>query len=90
MSGCRNSMTRTMTAVSGRTVMARKRRKSKRYTLVGVDGNAFCVMAYVKDALDDTGHGELVKEYLDRAMSSDYNNLLAVSCKYIAIVNGGM
>ena len=52
-------------------------------TLVGVDGNAYCVMGYVSKMLKAAGLGSLVKEYTDDATSSDYNHLLATSCDYL-------
>ena len=61
-----------------------------RYSLVGVDGNAFSVMGYTKRALKESGHGELANEMFARATSGDYNNLLAVCCEYIEIANEGL
>ena len=52
-------------------------------TLVGVDGNAYCVMGYVSRMLKDADLKDLVDEYTKDATSSDYNHLLATSCKYL-------
>lgn len=60
----------------------------KHYTLVGVDGNAFAIMGYTIQALEDTGHGDKVKEMTERATSGDYYNLIAVCDEYIDIANG--
>lgn len=47
--------------------------------LTGQDGNAFAVMGRVQRALKDAGKAELVAEYKAKAMSGDYDNLLAAS-----------
>lgn len=52
-------------------------------TLVGVDGNAYCVMGYVSRMLKDADLKDLVDAYTKDATSSDYNHLLATSCKYL-------
>ena len=51
-----------------------------KYDLVGVDGNAFAIMAYVLKAMKECkmSKGEQLY-YQIKATSSDYNNLLAVS-----------
>ena len=60
----------------------------KAYTLVGVNGNAFCIMGYVKDAMDDAKMSkEEIGAYIKDATSSDYDHLLAVSCDMIDKVN---
>jgi len=60
----------------------------KKYNLVGIDGNAFAVMGYVRNAMREQGFGaEAIKEYTSSATSSDYNNLLAVSVFWIDICN---
>ena len=52
----------------------------KKYDLVGVDGNAFCVMGYVARAMRAEGFSrEEIKAYQDDAMSSDYSHLISVS-----------
>lgn len=53
---------------------------AEKYCLVGVDGNAYAVMGYVRNAMKECGFDESeIKAYLDDAMSSDYNHLLCVS-----------
>lgn len=47
-----------------------------------VDGNAFAVMGAVVRALKRAGQADKVAEYRQKAMSGDYNNLLAVSMEY--------
>lgn len=60
----------------------------KDYSLVGINGNAFNIMGYVSSALKETGHADLKDEYLSKAKSGNYDNLLAVSQDYIDIANG--
>ena len=51
----------------------------------GPRGNAYCVLGAVAKALRSTGHGDLVEEYLRKATSGDYENLLKVSGEYVNI-----
>lgn len=56
----------------------------EKYNLVGIDGNAFSIMAYVLNAMRNCKFSnEEQKEYQLKAMSSNYNNLLRVSVQYI-------
>lgn len=56
----------------------------EKYCLVGVDGNAYAVMGYVRKAMKESGFSEQeIKAYLYDAMSSDYNHLLAVSVEMV-------
>lgn len=51
-----------------------------RYTLVGVDGNAYSVMGYVKGAMREVGMSQdEQKAYVADATSGNYNHLLYVS-----------
>ena len=51
-----------------------------KYSLVGVDGNAFAVMGYVRKAMRKEGSSKQeIDAYLKKAMSSNYNNLLVTS-----------
>ena len=52
----------------------------------GPSGNAFCVMGAVAKALRSAGRGDLVEEYLRKATSGDYENLLKVSGEYVNLV----
>lgn len=57
---------------------------AKKYDLVGVDGNAFSVMGYVRRAMIESGFSrEEIDEYIKDATSGDYNNLLCVSVDMI-------
>ena len=60
----------------------------KAYTLVGVDGNAYAIMGYVRIAMRRAGMSkEDIDVYTKDATSSDYNHLLVVSCEIIDKVN---
>ena len=60
----------------------------KAYTLVGVDGNAYAIMGYVRTEMK---RAKMTKEdidtYTNDATSSDYYHLLVVSCEMIDKVN---
>ena len=59
-----------------------------KYTLVGVDGNAFCIMGYTARAMRRAGFSQ---EDIDRmhteATAGDYCNLIVVCDGYIDKVN---
>ena len=60
----------------------------KAYTLVGINGNAYNIMGYVRDAMHDANMtNKDIDAYVKDATSSDYNHLLAVSCEMIDRVN---
>lgn len=59
-----------------------------KYSLVGVDGNAFAILGYTAKALKQSGHAELVEDMRKRATNGDYENLIYVCSKYIEIANG--
>ena len=60
----------------------------KAYTLVGIDGNAYNIMGYVRAAMDDANMtNNDIDAYVKDATSSDYNHLVAVSCEMIDRVN---
>lgn len=58
-----------------------------KYSLVGVNGNAFSVMGYTAQALKREGLRDLVGKMHEEAMSGDYDNLLAVCQGYIDMAN---
>ena len=58
-----------------------------KYTLVGVDGNAYAVMGYTANALRREGLRDLVKKMYEEATSSDYDHLLVVCLRYIDMAN---
>jgi len=54
--------------------------------LIGEDGNAFAIMGRVRKALKQAGADqEYIDKYLGEATSGDYDNLLAVSMKYVDV-----
>lgn len=59
-----------------------------KYTLVGIDGNAFAIMGYVRDAMRKEGCSlEEQKAYTEDAMSGNYSHLLCVSMNMIEKLN---
>ena len=51
-----------------------------KYNLVGINGNAFSVMAYVTSAMKDCKFSKAeLNDYVKDATSSDYDHLLMVS-----------
>ena len=58
-----------------------------KYTLVGVDGNAYSVMGYTGNALKKEGLENLVDEMREKATSGDYRNLLCVCTEYVEKAN---
>jgi len=51
-----------------------------KYDLVGIDGNAFCIMGYVVKAMKECGFSKSERDaYYNDATSSDYDHLLCVS-----------
>lgn len=61
---------------------------ARKYSLVGVDGNAYAIMGYTARALRESEHPDMVQCMYDRARSEDYDNLIRVCMKYIDIANG--
>lgn len=62
--------------------------KLNKYTLIGVDGNAFSVIAYVTKAMRESKFSQKeIVAYREDAMSSDYSHLLCVSQEMIEKVN---
>jgi len=54
--------------------------------LIGHDGNAFTILGRVTRAMKRAGlSAEQIEEYRTEAMSSDYNNLLATTMKYVVV-----
>lgn len=58
-----------------------------KFTLVGVDGNAYSVMGYTAKALRRAGLRDKVDEMYAEATSGDYDNLLRVCMGYIDMAN---
>lgn len=53
------------------------------FNLVGVDGNAYCIMGYTSNAMKQSGFKDHVEQYIKEATSGDYNNLVCVSVGWI-------
>jgi hypothetical protein len=54
--------------------------------LSGNDGNAFSVMAAVKDSLKKAGASkEEIDKYVSDSMSGDYDNLLRVAMDWVRV-----
>ena len=66
-----------------------KNERSKRGNgVIGDDGNAFAVMGYVLKAMRECKMSkEKQSDYQTKAMSGDYNNLLAISIEMIDLCN---
>ena len=53
--------------------------------LIGQDGNAFSIIGTVRKALLKEGMGQEAKEFMEKATSGDYNNLLRVVMDYVDV-----
>jgi len=54
------------------------------YSLIGIDGNAFAIMAYVANAMKQCGYSkDAINMYRTDAMSGDYDDLLCLSMQMI-------
>ena len=54
--------------------------------LSGNDGNAFSIMASVKNALRKAGASkEEIDQYLSESMAGDYDNLLRVAMEWVEV-----
>ena len=53
--------------------------------LIGRDGNAFFIIGTVRKALLKEGMGQEAKEFMEKATSGDYNNLLRVVMDYVDV-----
>lgn len=59
-----------------------------KYNLVGVDGNAFSIMGYVRNAMKKEGvPAQDIAKYTHMAMAGDYNELIRVSMIEIDSLN---
>lgn len=53
--------------------------------LIGKDGNAFFIIGTVKKALVKAGMNQEAKEFMEKATSGDYNNLLRVVMDFVDV-----
>ena len=59
-----------------------------KYTLVGVNGNAFSVMGYVRNAMcAESCTKEEIENYIKDATSDDYNHLIVTSMDMLQFLN---
>ena len=60
----------------------------KKFSLVGVDGNAFSIMAYVKTAMREAGFSRKERsEYMEDCMRGDYDRLISLNVEMIERCN---
>lgn len=63
-------------------------KNNRNFSLVGVNGNAFAIMAYVIKAMKECHcTKDEIKSYQTKAMSSDYNTLVATSMDQLEVLN---
>lgn len=53
--------------------------------LSGIDGNAMSIMATVARGLRHAGHGSQVCDFMDEAMSGDYENVIATAMRWVEV-----
>lgn len=58
-----------------------------KYSLVGVDGNAYAIMGYTARALKREGLRDLVDTMYKEATAGNYYHLIAVCDSYVAKAN---
>ena len=63
----------------------------KKFSLVGVDGNPFNIMAYVKTAMREAGFSKKERsEYIEDCMRGDYDRLLLISEEMVEYCNDAL
>ena len=63
----------------------------QKFSLTGLNGNAFCIMAYVSEAMRKSGVAAATRnEYVKQATGGDYNNLVALSNGVIDKLNANI
>lgn len=59
-----------------------------KYSLEGIDGNAYCLMGYTVQAMNrERFPQKQIDEYKNAAMSSDYDNLVSVTWEQVEEIN---
>ncbi len=53
--------------------------------LTGTDGNAFAILAKVRQALTRAGHRDLAARFLEEATADDYNHVLTTCCNFVHV-----
>ncbi len=59
----------------------------ERFTLVGVDGNAYSLMGYTAICLRRAGLADKIDQMWAEATAKDYNNLVCVCAGYVEMAN---
>lgn len=60
----------------------------QKYSLIGVDGNAYAILGYVSSAMKKEGYTkQQINEYEERAKGDSYENLICVSLEMIDELN---
>lgn len=55
--------------------------------LVGNDGNAFAILGAVQREMRRAGvEADIISQYMEEAMSGDYNHLLATTMEYVEVL----
>lgn len=68
--------------------MSNQHQHNRKFSLVGVNGNAFSIMAYVIKAMKECHcTKDEIKSYQTKAMSSDYTTLVATSMDPLEVLN---
>lgn len=63
----------------------------EKFSLVGVDGNPFNIMAYVKTAMREAGFSKKERsEYIEDCMRGDYDRLLLISEEMVEYCNDAL
>jgi hypothetical protein len=61
---------------------------NEKYSLIGIDGNAYSIMGYVSRGMRECGKPKMeIDAYFAEAKSADYNHLLVVSVEMIDKLN---
>lgn len=58
-----------------------------KYTLIGVNGNAFAIMGYTAKTLKNEGLKAEIQPMLDEAKAGNYTLLVATCDKYVQMAN---
>lgn len=59
-----------------------------KYSLIGIDGNAYSVMGYTKKCMKEVGMSqEEIDDYIKDATSGDYTHLLCASMDMVDLCN---
>jgi hypothetical protein len=53
--------------------------------LTGNDGNAFAILGKVQKALKRAGEKDAANDFMQEAMSGDYDHLLQTAMKYVSV-----